>query len=500
MAQRDDDIKGDPQPIDPTSGRRRRSCAGLDRGRRWDGGLSWRRPASVVASAGLVAATAVWAGTPIVATTVAVQPLIHEVPLAVALHNPPTTSQCLNILFGFHCYQPFQLVKAYDLAPLFQAGIDGTGETILIVDSFGSPTIQNDLHAFDQAFGIPDPPSFQVRQDAGTVPPFDPNDSVMTGWAAETTLDVEWSHVFAPGANIVLEETPVAETEGVTGFPEIVQAENFAIDHGIGDVISQSFGATEQTFRTAQDLLGLRSSFENARSHNVTVLAGSGDQGATNFQLNLSDLYTMPVNSWPSSDPLVTSIGGTMLTLDDAGNRLAPDVVWNDLNTVGGGAGGGGVSAVFGRPGFQARVKGVTGSSRGTPDISMSAAVDGAVVFYHTYLPSDSQSARGPWHLVAGTSEATPEFAGIVALADQMAGHRLGNINNALYHLQYGNGLVDVTQGNNTFGPFTNSDNNTYTVTGFSAAPGYDLASGLGTVDAALFVPALAGFDGASGG
>lgn len=433
-----------------------------------------------------------------VATPVAVQPLIHEVPLPVALHSPPTTSQCLTN-FGIHCYQPFQLVKAYDLAPLFQAGIDGTGETILIVDSFGSPTIQHDLHVFDQKFGIPDPPSFQIRQDGGTVPPFDPNNSDMTGWAAETTLDVEWSHVFAPGASIVLEETPVSETEGVQGFPEIVQAENYAIDHGMGDVISQSFGATEETFPNPQALLNLRSSFENARSHQVTVLAGSGDEGATNFQLNLSDLYTMPVNSWPSSDPLVTSVGGTMLTLDDAGNRLAPDVVWNDLNTVGGGAGGGGVSAVFARPGFQARVKGVTGSSRGTPDISMSAAVDGAVVYYHTFAAGDAGGVNG-WHLVAGTSEATPEFAGIVALADQKAGHRLGDINNALYHLQYGNGLVDVTQGNNTFGPFTNSDGNTYAVQGFSAAPGYDLASGLGTVDAALFVPALAGFDGGSGG
>jgi subtilase family serine protease len=182
-----------------------------------------------------------------------------------------------------------------------------------------------------------------------------------------------------------------------------------------------------------------------------------------------------------------------MLLLDANGNRLAPDAVWNDLNTVGGGAGGGGVSAIFSRPGFQSRVKSVTGSQRGTPDISLSAAVDGAVVYYHTYLKSDAATSRGPWHIVAGTSEATPEFAGIVAMADQLAERRLGNINNALYHLQYGeDGLVDVTQGNNTFGPFTNLDGITYTVQGFNAAPGYDLASGLGTLNAARFVPALA--------
>ena len=134
----------------------------------------------------------------------------------------------------------------------------------------------------------------------------------------------------------------MSETEGVQGFPEIVAAENFVIDHDLGDVISQSFGATEETFPSPLAIFGLRSAFENAADHHVTVLASSGDTGATNYELNLSDLYPMRVNSWPSSDPLVTSVGGTKLTLDDAGNRLAPDVVWND----GFAAGGGGVSAV----------------------------------------------------------------------------------------------------------------------------------------------------------
>jgi subtilase family serine protease len=463
-----------------------------------------RRPRSVrsLAVGGVVAAAAFGAssGAPR-AAAVAIHPFSHEIPQKATLLQPPTTSDCLNVFFGFHCYQPFQLVKAYDLAPLHDAGIDGRGQTILIVDSFGSPTIANDLHVFDQTFGIPDPPSLEIRHDAGALPPFDVTNGDMTGWAAETTLDVEWSHVFAPGAKIILEETPVSETEGVQGFPEIVKAENYAINHLNVSVISQSFGATEQTFPNAQSILGLRSSFENARNHHVTVLGSSGDQGATDFQLNLSDLYTFPVNSWPSSDPLVTSIGGTMLTLDDAGNRQQPDVVWNDLNTVGGGAGGGGVSSVFKRPSFQSHVKGVTGASRGTPDISLSAAVDGAVVYYHTYLPSDAPTARGPWHIVAGTSEASPEFAGIVAMADQMAEQKLGNINKALYRLDYGHdGLVDVTSGNNTFGPFTNSDGKTYTVQGFNAGPGYDLASGLGTVDAAKFVPALARSGGDQGG
>jgi subtilase family serine protease len=410
------------------------------------------------------------------------RPLHIEIGTIPTLTFPPTTAYCLQN-FGLHCYQPFQLVKAYNLTPLHAAGIDGRGKTIVIVDSFGSPTIENDLHVFDQTFGLPDPPSLTILQPAGPVPAFDPTNGDMLGWATETTLDVEWAHVFAPGAAIVLVETPVSETEGVQGFPEIVQAENYIIDNDLGDVISQSFGATEETFPSRESILGLRSAFKNARDHGVTVLAASGDYGATDVELNLIDLYPMRVNSWPSSDPLVTSVGGSQLTLDDNGNRLAPDVVWND----GFGAGGGGVSAVFRRPEFQEDVRDVVGQRRGTPDISLSASCDGFVVFYYSFQPG-----RVGYHLVCGTSEATPEFAGIVAMADQVAGKRLGQLGGSLYELGKRSGTVDITQGNNSFGPFTNSDGKTYTVVGYTAGPGYDLASGLGTINAAKFVRALA--------
>ncbi len=401
---------------------------------------------------------------------------------------PPDTAYCLAN-FGIHCYQPAQFQKAYDLAPLLGKSIDGHGRTIGIVDSFGSPTIQNDLHVFDQTFGLPDPPSLTILQPAGPVPAFDPTNSDMAGWATETTLDVEWSHVMAPGAKIVLAETPVSETEGVQGFPEIVKAENYLINHNLVDVISQSFGATEETFPNAQAILNLRDSFINAHDHNVTVLGASGDFGATDALLDTSCCYASRVDSWPSTDPLVTSVGGTMLDLDATGNRLAPDVVWND----GYGASGGGLSTVFDRPSFQNQVARLTGNHRGTPDISMSAAVDGAVVFYYSFLPG-----HVGYHLVGGTSEATPLFAGIVALADQVAGHRLGLLNHRLYRLSRGehSGIVDITGGNNSF-TFTDSQGNSETVTGFSAGAGYDLASGLGTIDAAKFVPALGNdFDG----
>ncbi len=395
--------------------------------------------------------------------------------------QPPSNTDCLTAI-GLHCYGQPQFARAYNLTPLHTAGIDGRGTTIVIVDAFGSPTLQSDLHTFDQDYGLPDPPSLTILQPAGPVPTFDVNNSDMVGWAVETTLDVEYAHAFAPGAAIVLLETPVSETEGVQGFPEIVQAENYAIDHNIGDVISQSFGATEETFPNNQAILNLRSAFKNAARHRVTVLGASGDYGATDYELNLSDLYPMQVNSWPSSDPLVTSVGGTQLTLDDSGQRLTPDVVWND----GYGAGGGGVSAVFQRPDFQDGVRKLVGSSRGTPDISMSAAVDGAALVYLSFIPG-----QAGYYLIGGTSEATPEFAGIVAMATQLAHHRLGTLGEKLYELSRRN-LVDVTQGDNSFGPFMNSDGNTYTVIGYPALPGYDLASGLGTLDAARFVPALA--------
>jgi subtilase family serine protease len=397
-----------------------------------------------------------------------------------ALTSPLPTSQC-KAQIGIACYTPLQYRVAYDLNPLYAKGVTGAGRTIVIVDSFGSPTIVNDLHVFDAQFGLPDPTL--VIDKFGNIPPFNPNDPTMVGWAGETTLDVEYAHAIAPGAKIVLAETPVAETEGVTGFPEMMNAERSLINQGVGDVITQSFGATENTFPgfdsgNYSSLLNLRYAFKDAAAHHVTVLASSGDTGATNYTLDGSALYPYRVNSWPSSDPLVTSVGGTQLNLDDAGNRLSPDVVWND----GYGAGGGGLSAIFSRPFYQIGVAGAVDHKRGTPDISMSGAVNGGAWVYYSFV-------RTGWHIFGGTSEASPIFSGVVALADQYAHHRLGLINPGLYALGAlnhagvpGTGIVDVTTGNNTFGG----------VTGYEATPGYDLASGWGTIDAAKFVPALA--------
>ena len=435
------------------------------------------------------------AGAPTVVASISVQPMMTS--RLASVTQPPSEAQCVAA-FTVPCYQPAQFQAAYDEQPLFSHGITGRGQTIVIVDSFGSPTIKSDLATFDKQFSLPAPPSFKIIQPAGAVGPYDP--TTMSGWAGETTLDVEWSHSIAPGANILLVETPVAETEGTVGLPQIVQAENYVINHHLGQVISQSFGATEQTFPSKQAIFNLRSAYVNAFVHHVTVLAATGDAGATDDSNAAGTLlFTHRAIDWPSSDPLVTAVGGTQLQLNAAGQRTAPDQVWNDsfnvpLNQVFFGdngpnalATGGGKSVVFSRPFYQNGVASTVGDQRGVPDIAMSGACSGLVVTYQSFAPGPAG-----WYVVCGTSEATPLFAGIVALADQVAHHSLGLINPALYALSaaHAPGLVDVTKGNNTVA-FTQNGTQ-YTVDGFSAGPGYDLASGVGTVNAALFVPELA--------
>jgi len=410
---------------------------------------------------------------------------------------PPTTANCEQA-YKVACYEPAQIRQAYDLPALYAQGINGKGTTIVIVDSFGSPTIKNDLGVFDKTFGLPAPPSFRIIQPAGKVPAYNASSTDMVGWAGETTLDVEYAHVIAPGASIVLVETPVSETEGVHGFPQIVSAELYVLNHHMGDVISQSFSATEETFPGAKAVDALRSAYAAAAKDKVTVLAASGDSGAADVKLDQTTYYPSRVTSWPDSDPLVTAVGGTQLHFTAKGTPAAP-TVWNDTYNkaanefADGNAGpnplasGGGLSIYFGRPSYQNGVRGVVGSRRGVPDIAMSAACNGSVDTYGTF----GGQAAG-WTPTCGTSEATPLFAGIVALADQMAGHSLGLINPALYALaaERAAGIVPVTSGNNTVSFLVGGS--PHIVHGFAAQQGYDLATGIGTVNAAFFVPELA--------
>ncbi len=411
--------------------------------------------------------------------------------------SPPTTADCEKS-YKVACYEPAQIQQAYNLPALYARGITGKGTTIVIVDSFGSPTIRNDLSVFDKALGLPAPPSLTIIHPVGNLPAYDPNNSDMVGWAGEATLDVEYAHTVAPGARLLLVETPVSETEGVHGFPQIVAAEEYVLKHHLGDVISQSFSATERTFPGAAAVQSVRGAYQLAARDHVTVLAASGDSGAADVKLDQSTYYPFPVTSWPDSDPLVTGVGGTQLHFSATGKPTAP-TVWNDTyskaaNEFAEGnagpnplAGGGGESVLFGRPGYQNGVRNVVGAHRGVPDISMSAACDGSVDTYGTF-----GGAPAGWSPACGTSEATPLFAGIVALADQVAGHPLGLINPALYRLAAAGapGIVDVRSGSNTVS--FRQGGRLRTVRGFAAVRGYDLASGVGTVNAASFVGELA--------
>jgi subtilase family serine protease len=407
--------------------------------------------------------------------------------------GPPTSAECVTDL-GIACYSPLQVERAYDLPALYAKGLTGRGRTIVIVDPFGSPTIRHDLRVFDHAFGLPAPPRLRLLQPVGKVPPFNPKNAGMVAKAGETTLDVEWAHAMAPGASILVVETPVQETVAGGGFPQFMAAENYVIQHNLGGVISQSFSLPEQNFPSPSYVRRLRYAYRDARRHHVTVLAASNDLGATGVT-RAGTGYRHRVVWWPASDPLVTGVGGTRLHLTAAGARTSPDTAWNDSRNkavmkLAGAlpwASGGGVSTIFARPAYQDGIHRIAGNHRGVPDVSLSASLSGGVILFESYT-----GAPGIWGPVGGTSEATPEFAGIVAIADQLAHRRLGLINPALYRLKraHAPGIVDVTKGSNTVSFLQHGK--TVTVKGYRARPGYDLVTGVGTIDAARLVPELA--------
>ena len=358
------------------------------------------------------------------------------------------------------CYMPAHLRAAYDIQPLLDAGIDGTGTTIVIVDAFSNPTIATDLAAFDGAFGLPAANLNIIAPDGQT--PFD-GSRLQFGWAVEIALDVEWAHVVAPGAHL---ELVLAKSEKDA---DLLSATRFAIENDLGEVITQSFGEAE----SCADPKLLRQEhavFERAASRGITLLAGSGDFGASNLLCDGSGLASVASVATPASDPDVTAVGGTRLAIDPTSSANAGETTWNDQF----GAGGGGFSSVYRRPGYQARF--VDGNhARGVPDVAYSASAFGS-----TWIV-----ALGRMGAVFGTSGGTPQWAGIVALARQEAGHRQSQLNIRLYHVaksnSYQDAFHDITTGSNSFAG----------VTGFSAGPGWDAVTGLGTPDVAKLVPLL---------
>ena len=397
---------------------------------------------------------------------------------------PPTYAYCLAN-YEAACYSPQDLRTAYGLNGLIDAGIDGAGQTIVIIDSYVSPTIAADLRAFDAGYGLPDPPSLTVLAPLGTLP-WDPTTYPdQPNWAGEVTLDVEWAHAMAPRAAIVLLTSPVDETEGVQGMPQFLALEQYALDHHLGKIITQSWSATENTFfpeaagpQGPQVIADYEAFYARAVQENVTLLAGAGDTGSSNNETNGVTYYSFPTVGFPASSPFVTAVGGTDLYADSSGHYIS-ETVWNDAGCC---AGGGGISQLFREPEYQrsslpwpvqAQLRGM----RGLPDVSYNAAVYNEFIFIYASFPG---SGGAGWYGIGGTSEGSPQWAGIVADLNQYSGRPLGFLNPALYALG-GSGRFssmgrDITKGYNGLEDVPGA-----TAPGYYATPGWDLASGWGT-------------------
>ena len=394
------------------------------------------------------------------------------------------TCQVVGLNPGTTCYDPYQMRHAYNIDTLVNAGLDGRGKTIVIVDAYQSPNIVGQLNFYDGFYGLPglnglgnpaDPnlgTFTQVAPDGLT--PFVAGDPNMSGWAEEISLDVLWAHAIAPGANITL---VLAKSNNDA---DILSATKYAVDHHLGDVISQSFGENESCMDPAL-VAQQHQVFADATRKHITLFASAGDDGAT--QVNCDGTALVKAASSPASDPLVTAVGGTelhaaryclaVLGCDPAANP-APgtyqgEVVWNEP-ALGIAATGGGFSVLYGEPSYQqGTIHG--GKQRGVPDVSYSAAVlHGAL----TYL--DIPGIPAGMYLFGGTSAGSPQWAAIQAIADQKAGYGLGFINKAAYHIgqskkHYAASFFDVTSGNNSVPG----------VQGFNAGLGWDAVTGLGS-------------------
>jgi subtilase family serine protease len=437
-------------------------------------------------------------------------PAVSDYQLLASSTTPPAESACYAI--GRRCFTPTSMQNSYNLPPLYAAGNEGQGMTIAIIDSFGNPNMASDLANFDTQMGLPhmcgEPgaacgagiPTFQhVFWNGKTQVKSPPPGSHGTGqqnrdaWTLETALDVEWAHAMAPLANILNVTTNPAETQGVQGFPTMMNAEQFIVDNHQATVITQSFGAVEEGFGSTQSLLNLRHAFISAAANGVTVLASSGDGGSANSPktpVKNPSPFPFPTVNWPASDPLVTAVGGTYLCTNavtgiGVDNINPPAICQNQPNReIGWIDSGGGFSHVFAAPSYQGSLPaGSTpiGSMRGVPDVAFQASSRTGPLVYAT------GASAGGWFIVGGTSCSSPQFAGLVAIADQIAGHGLGQINPTLYQLasgpNYGTYFYDVTTGNNQADA---------SIPGYPATTGWDPVTGLGTPNAATLVPALA--------
>lgn len=320
-------------------------------------------------------------------------------------------------------YSPAQIRHAYGFDKITGTG---AGQTIAIVDAYGSPTLANDLSVFCNTFGLPQA-QLSVYYPQGT-PPAD------SGWALETSLDVEWAHAIAPGAKIVV---VVAKSASLTN---LLNAVDYAVKNLGAKQVSMSWGAAEFSSETKYD--------SHFNKSGVTFFASSGDNGAG--------------VSWPAASPYVVAVGGTTLQIDSTGT-VTSETGWSGS--------GGGVSAYELRPVYQNGFQSAT--RRSVPDVSYDAdPYTGFPVYITNYNGSTG------WVTVGGTSAGAPQWAGLQALVNGSRNTPLSNTDAALYSIAtatYALDYFDILSGSN----------------GYSCVAGYDLVTGLGSPNSPALVPAL---------
>ena len=373
---------------------------------------------------------------------------------------------------GRLCYTPQMIRDAYDF-PNGRGGASGEGQTVIVAVAFGSPFLAADLAAFNAQFGLPDADVTVVNEQhpSGAPPCAGQNPAqCLQNWALETSLDVEWVHALAPDAKIVV---AVAATDDGSDFYE-TEAE--VLQQYPGAVLAQSFGADEAMLAAfaPEALDAFDQLYAQAALAGGTIVSATGDVGAAFI-------------SYPASSPFSLAVGGTMGDPFPGGlwshGRYGGEQAWSETGL---GAAGGGLSSVYPTPLWQ---RGVTGApKRALPDVSYNAAINGGVII----------SFGGRFGVIGGTSASAPQWAAIVALANQLRrqNHRgqLGLVAPHLFALagdrsSYRQDFHDIIAGSTDlvlpqFG---------VSIPGFAAGPGYDLATGLGTPDVARLIKDLAG-------
>jgi subtilase family serine protease len=366
----------------------------------------------------------------------------------------------------------------YGVGSLWRQGIDGAGTTIAVIEGWDLNGIGSVVAGFDKTLGLPNP-QIQTIFPAGQLPAKCPPGMVKLGgygscdaWGGELALDVLTAHLIAPYAKILISATP-ADTQitddaaSQVAPPEMMKALELISQKHLANVISISDGTGETTYsHGSAEILAQDPGELAAAAAGIPVLVATGDCGVVqNLAVangQCEDTSGTPDTAAWDDSPWVTAVGGSVPNLSPTGKRRGPDPLWNVAGLFSEGAG---FSSVYSRPAYQNGVASITGSPmRSVPDITM-----------------DAQS---------GTSEAAPMLAGVLSLATQLNGGNIGPINPALYGVLgpagARDGIADVVSGNDSV-----VKNGTVTVPGFAAGPGFDVASGWGTVYAPSFVPSL---------